>query len=347
MTEKRRSTLRDVAARAGVSRTTVTRVLRGDRYVSDSVRARVEQAARELGYERNPAVSTVMSHIRRQRVAGYRGKLAWLNATPDRDGVNRWSWLRALHAGVTDRCGQVGYLLENIWLNDPSLEAVTLDRVLKARGTQGLVLHGWHAHLDALDLSGFACATTAISGALPHLHVAGPDLVEGVHVAWGALAQRGYQRIGLVLHEKHDSGTHSAERGAYLVHSHDLPARRRIPPLMLPAGHSPEDLIQIFGKWIEHYKPDAVLCCDENMTAWARELGISVPDDLALAHLARHPHLTEWAGIDQREEQIGAAAVDLVVGQLARGDLGIPPFQKEVLIKGQWVDGPTVASPSA
>ncbi|XAH24725.1 LacI family DNA-binding transcriptional regulator [Xylophilus sp. GW821-FHT01B05] len=44
------STLKDVAALAGVSFTTVSHVLRGTRRVNDGTRARVEQAVSELGY---------------------------------------------------------------------------------------------------------------------------------------------------------------------------------------------------------------------------------------------------------------------------------------------------------
>lgn len=47
------STLRDVAARAGVSVTTVARVIRGDKYVKPEVQQRVRAAIDELGYVPN------------------------------------------------------------------------------------------------------------------------------------------------------------------------------------------------------------------------------------------------------------------------------------------------------
>jgi LacI family transcriptional regulator len=47
------STMRQVAARAGVSAKTVSRVMHNDRYVSDEVRRRVEQAIQELQYVPN------------------------------------------------------------------------------------------------------------------------------------------------------------------------------------------------------------------------------------------------------------------------------------------------------
>ncbi len=47
------TTMRDVAARAGVSAKTVSRALRGDKYVTDAVRERVLAAVDELGYVPN------------------------------------------------------------------------------------------------------------------------------------------------------------------------------------------------------------------------------------------------------------------------------------------------------
>ncbi len=55
------STMRDVAAMAGVSAKTVSRVLRNDRYVSAEVRARVERAVAELQYVPNALARTFRS----------------------------------------------------------------------------------------------------------------------------------------------------------------------------------------------------------------------------------------------------------------------------------------------
>src|SRR4051794_10142877 len=55
------STMREVAAVAGVSAKTVSRVLRNDRYVSDEVRLRVERAVAELQYVPNALARTFRS----------------------------------------------------------------------------------------------------------------------------------------------------------------------------------------------------------------------------------------------------------------------------------------------
>jgi LacI family gluconate utilization system Gnt-I transcriptional repressor len=61
MTKYKRATLADVAARAGVSAVTVSRVLRHPEMVSDALRARVEGAVGELGYVRNQLASALAS----------------------------------------------------------------------------------------------------------------------------------------------------------------------------------------------------------------------------------------------------------------------------------------------
>ena len=45
-----RASIRDVAARAGVSVTTVSHTLNGTRFVSDAAKAKVHEAAHALGY---------------------------------------------------------------------------------------------------------------------------------------------------------------------------------------------------------------------------------------------------------------------------------------------------------
>ena len=58
---RRRTTLSDVAARAGVSAVTVSRVLRKPEIVSETLRQRVESAVRDLGYIPNHLASALAS----------------------------------------------------------------------------------------------------------------------------------------------------------------------------------------------------------------------------------------------------------------------------------------------
>lgn len=48
------------------------------------------------------------------------------------------------------------------------------------------------------------------------------------------------------------------------------------------------------------------------------------------------PETPGWAGVRFREDQMGMAAVDMVVAQIHRGESGLPVYQKGILIEGEW-----------
>lgn len=341
-------TIRDVAERAGVSSMTVTRALRGDAHVSEATRETVLQAARKLGYRYNPAVSGVLTAIRRQRVADYRGKIAWLHVGDREHSMKRVPWERPLYDGVCRRAAECDYLLETIWLDglthsDMGREQLT--RVLLARGIQGAVIRGWHPSLDGLDWERFACATSSVASLSQPIHMAGADLLHGVRESFRRLHRHGCRRIGLIIHDLSDDTKPSIQRAGFLMEMSALPSGDRLPILRLPFRRRPEAHRELYRKWLLRHRPNAVICGDEYILGWTREMGIAVPGQLSLAHLGRHAYLTQWAGIDQHEDQIGAALVDLVVGQINRNEFGLPPFRKQVLIQGTWVDGPTLGPP--
>src|ERR1043165_6418684 len=65
-----------VARRAGVSAMTVSRVFRNSPQVSPETRARVETAARELGYRPDPQVARLMELVRSHRARQIFSRLA-------------------------------------------------------------------------------------------------------------------------------------------------------------------------------------------------------------------------------------------------------------------------------
>ena len=63
----RQVTLKEVAAKAGVSIMTASRALRNQANVTPDTRAKVERAAAQLDYRPNPLVSALMSYRRASR----------------------------------------------------------------------------------------------------------------------------------------------------------------------------------------------------------------------------------------------------------------------------------------
>jgi hypothetical protein len=72
--------------------------------------------------------------------------------------------------------------------------------------------------------------------------------------------------------------------------------------------------------------------------------GISVPDETGFACLTCGQEDTALAGIDQCQQMVGAAAMDLVIGHIFRNEYGLPDAMKSVFIDGIWRDGNTVSN---
>ena len=73
-----------------------------------------------------------------------------------------------------------------------------------------------------------------------------------------------------------------------------------------------------------------------------RRLGLTVPDDVGWAHLDWLPEHKRVAGVYGNSEHTGAAAVELVVSQLHRGEAGPPSRAMNYLVAGSWMPGKTL-----
>jgi len=97
-----------------------------------------------------------------------------------------------------------------------------------------------------------------------------------------------------------------------------------------------------FRAWLFKHRPEAVISHAAVVAMDIRRFGLRVPEDVAVVTLLWTAERAYCAGVNQHAEMIGAAAVDLVNGQLQRNEFGIPAHPKLVLINGEWVDGETV-----
>ena len=95
-------------------------------------------------------------------------------------------------------------------------------------------------------------------------------------------------------------------------------------------------------RWITRWRPDSIITLHHQIKSWVEALRLDVPAEIGLAHLDKVPDLRDWAGTQQNNESIGYAAVDMVIGQLHRNEIGIPPFQKCMFTNATWVSGTTV-----
>lgn len=336
MPRERPITLQDIARRARVSKMTVSLALREGANVSAGLREKLRALAREMGYRPNPLIVANMALLRGGRRSSYIGKLAFagMGALPEL-APPKYQIGRE-YLGAQRRAESLGYQVEWISLGDPAFTGRRISDILAARGILGVVLAldcvlppEWH-----LDWSQFALAATGRTEVGHELHRTMGDYYRAVREACQTCRARGYRRIGLAVSQEHNAAHHSLHRSAFLGCQVRWPRDERVPLFT-----SDEWTAASFLKWLRRHEPDVVITGGDQPVKWLAEAGLRTPGDLGLIRPHLSQHLPAIAGFLFREDELGAAAVDLVVEQLNHNERGLPEVVKRVLLPGRWSEG--------
>lgn len=97
----------------------------------------------------------------------------------------------------------------------------------------------------------------------------------------------------------------------------------------------------ILKRWIDEYQPDALICDDKRIREDLESNSLRIPEDIALVHSDLNTDVEGWSGIRQKDEEVGAGAVELLLHQINLGEMGLPSFPKHMKYEGEWVEGNT------
>lgn len=335
------ATLQDVADRAGVHRSTVALALRDNPRISAVTRRRVQNIARELGYQLNPLVAALMStrrsgnplkHVTLAYVTDYPTPFGWRPEHHDRPDF---------FPGAVARAEDFGYKLEHFWLREPGMTPQRFCDILRARSINGLLIGRLPPGVHTLQLAWehFSCVALGMTLQSPQLHHVTENHFEAASLAMHQCIARGYRRIGFVFSEANDS-PQVGERwlSAYAGGQLRLATADRIP--VCPGDPASEGE---FVRWFTAKRPDALLVTHARpVLDWLRRIGKEVPRDLGLVDLAGdHPELN-CAGVYCDAQRTGALAVEMLIGLMHRSEVGIPASRHEVLLTGEWREGLTL-----
>ncbi len=335
-----------VAREAGVSAMTVSRVLRGSPKVSPETRAVVEEAARRLGYRPDPLMARLMGMVRGRKVARRAAGTVLAvvrDYLPDdelRDDAYRYMALEDIQA----RAERHGYEAREFWLGRDGLGPARLGKILAARGIEGMLVSPQSSRNFSaeLDYAPFASATFGYGLVSPQLHRASTNMMDGILSAIAVLERRGYKRIGVAVTHWVDARADHTYSGAVLHHQQGVPKGRRVPLLLMPHNALDRDE-PTFCAWVRKHRPDALISFHAPVAAWLKNnLGLRIPEDIALVVHDWAPTMRNWAGIDHRRPHVAAAAVDLVVTQIQQNERGVPDVPRQILIPPRFVDGPSI-----
>ena len=341
---KFRVMLREIADRTGISRMAVSLALRGKPGVSEATRKKVLKVAQELGYEPDPEVARLLSHIRVKKSVDTKACLALLTSGAKPQDWKRYLTERKYVEGAHARAKEYGYYIEQFWINEPGMTLSRLGNIIWSRGIEGVIIAPLQSRLSGkvsrsirLDFNLFSAVEISETVEWPDLNRAVHDQYTSMLKALDELSALNYKTIGLVLEEALDLRVNGKWTAAYLRYRNQWGAKRLPPPLILDLPRQPA-----FDRWFDRYRPEAIISVDRFGLHFLIERGLNVPGEVGYASLDVDGDARDYpdvSGIDQNSDIVGAAAVDMLVAAVNRGQRGIPVHPLRTEVEGSWRRG--------
>lgn len=332
-------TLRDIAARAGVSAMTVSLALRNHPSIPQTTHKQIQALAEAMGYRKDPVVSELMSQLR-MKARSNNAVIAFVT-----DFEQPFGTLGAQHdiaslEGARQRAENEGFAIEEFQIN-ARMSADRLENVLWNRGVRGILVGPLRQPNTRLELKLDRFAAVAIGHTLsaPSIHRVSNNQMQSMLLAMRRLSEQGHKRISVILSGGAEGRVRARWRAGFLLARETLD----IDPdssYQEPGGFAD---MRSFRKWLRQHRPDAILTNQlDCIPAAARPPRTGSADNaspvIAFLHLLKDQH-AGVRGIDQQWFKLGSIAVGALTRQMYNHEYGVPEDPYLIQIDGKWVDG--------
>ncbi|MBT2530990.1 LacI family DNA-binding transcriptional regulator [Arthrobacter sp. ISL-48] len=339
LTATPRPKIADVAAAAGVSVPTVSKVLNGRSHVSEATRAKVRQALEELDY------------TKRNIPAAQPGLLQLV--------VNNFDspWVLETMEGVEAAASRLGYAIAYTRADHATAEGWRKLRESSANRLAGVVLLAPRSGsrlvitLRSLNIPAVAIDPEVSEGlTIPSVS---PASFSGALAAVGHLLGLGHRRIGIITGRGHSPGHGLARYAAYVAALHDagLPV---LPELVRDGDFSIESGLRLGGDLLDLPEPPTAIVTGSDLQALgvmnaAAQRSLKIPgdlsivgfDDIAQAALMSPPLTT----VRQPLAQLASMAVGIVTEQQGAAVPVALEVATELVIRGTTAPPASKTSP--
>ena len=322
-------TLEEIAKLAGVSRSTVSRVVNDQPNVRAPVRERVWQVIRETGYQPHAAARSLVT--RRTRIVGVIIPEALTTLFTD-------PFFPHLLCGITQACNSGGYDLMLSLFNGPAGPEEMYRRVVGGGHLDGMVVSSTRVDDPLIDRLLDDNVPFVMVGRHPdeRVHHVEIDNVAAAQMAVDHLARLGHRRIGTITGPLNMlSGADRLEGYRRAMEAHRLPVADEL----IVEGDFTEGGGIAGARRLLSLPVTAIFAASDIMAVGAlkviRDRHLHVPTDVALVGFddvpiaaAVQPALTT---VRQPIEQMGSMAADLLLSLLESPPEERSPAQKLIL----------------
>ena len=305
-------TLEDIARQAGVSRSTVSRVVNDSPNVSEDVRQRVLGVIQQTGYQ---------PHAAARALASQRSGTIGLVLPHSVSFVFTDPYFSHLTKGIAQACNQYGLCLALFLVATKEDEQTIFPRLSRKGFLDGVIVQSGHDG-EQWMIGGFVDANIPMVVAGRPFRSDNVSYVDAnnVNAAYGAvshLIRLGRQRIAII------SGPMTSTVGIDRREGYLKALRKEVRPeerSLMAEGDFSEASGRHAMRQLLNARPDAVFAASDMMAIGAmraaREAGCRIPDDIAVVGFDDLPVATlsdiQLTTVRQPVEQFGAKSVEVL-----------------------------------
>lgn len=327
-------TIRQIAERAGVSKSTVSLALRGNATCSGETIGRISRIAEEMGYRPNPLVSANMAHMR----LGTRRKNVQSILAYFYDQSRGSPYELNSFKAANKQANELGFVLEPFPYNDPKLKPDRLYQILRSRNVHGIIIGESRSVIPHIDFKWDEFAVVAIGYTLqsPRVDRIGFDHAENLSRLFHSLKLRNYERVGLALRSDFDDRITHLPTAGYLRFQFELSLEDPLPIHIEKDNWNKAS----FFKWFDLHKPDCVITVGNEVGNWLASENVKIPEDVGVfsiwGEVEEQPQVHSHFNVSL--ELLSKTAVDVISDQLNSNSRGVPQQRRSILISGELVE---------
>ncbi|WP_269540444.1 LacI family DNA-binding transcriptional regulator [Cerasicoccus fimbriatus] len=330
-------TIRELAALAGVSRTTVSYGLKNDPRVSPKTCARIQALAREHGYTPSPIINTLMKEVRAGAVRHRKYSLAYLCTRGTIGGEPRYAFERAMLMGAKLEAEELGYDLELLDCTPSNIDERQLERILIARGQRGVIVGPTQEHHGRIQLNwqNFSVVCCGFSVEEPQADRVTADLFAAFTDGLNLILSRGYDPVFAVMDPQ--TNLRLGQRWLSVVSLQQRLTGSQKVQLFSNVTEALPSLEQL----VKAGKTPAIFG-QSNCLNQLRDHGFRVPEQVGLLAFDNLPDVPEAAAIIQPHLLLGRRAVAQLAMLVERGSRGVPETPCRISMSCGWQEGATL-----
>jgi DNA-binding LacI/PurR family transcriptional regulator len=322
-----RVTLKDVAARLGLSRAAVSMGLRGDPGIPVRTRKRIHAACQELGYRPDSLLSEMGSaRWRRTRVA-QGSRIAYVTTIPD--GQPFWNLGQFVH----NHAVALGYQVE-IFERASFGSSAKLQRILRNRGITEVILGPVYDESLGVNLNWSKFISIQLLPVFHSpLHCVVRDHFNVVTMAWRKAASYGYRRIGCLLLDHQNQLADDVMRlsAVHTCQHYFFPKLPQLPPFLF---NKLDTRRNEFADWVRLHQPDVIISFNSvHADYYLQEFGHDIP------YASLHEAADSYSGVTDYTETCAREAINLLHYCRRSYQWGIPRERIDHVLEPVWHEG--------